>query len=100
MVAVKNWSKAQHFSWSASMIPASTGTSCTFRPLPGKENNHVKHGAELADVPGHTGTYWDILGQLAAVGQLVAPLDGPVDDVLDSRNGARWLLRRYFKPTD
>lgn len=33
VVAVKNWSKPQHLSWSASSIPASSGTSCTLSPL-------------------------------------------------------------------
>lgn len=33
VVAVKNWSKPQHLSWSASSMPASSGISCTLRPL-------------------------------------------------------------------
>lgn len=46
VVAVKNWSKPQHLSWSASSMPASSGTSCTLSPLQSiiaeVENEHSK----------------------------------------------------------
>lgn len=106
VVAVKNWSKPQHLSWSASTMPASTGTSCALRPLETHRGRERGGGDNeiitlirfwLACTLTHS-SCGDILWELAAMGQVVAPFNRSLLYPLYSSYCPRGFLCSYFEP--
>lgn len=87
LVSAKNWSKPQHFSWSASRMLASTGVRRLWRPL--------KHTHTIRQASPHQPERLrdsDVLWEAAGDRHLWAPLDLSVLKLLMAWDRARRLL--------